>query len=597
MLINIKNIIMEKKKLYELSLFIFRRDMRLLDNTALICASKNSKQIVPAFFFDNRQVDKSKNEYFSSNCVQFMCESLIGLNCDLKKASSKLFMFHGDLYDNIEKLIKTTQAQAIYLNEDYTPFSIARDKHIKELCNKLKIDFHPSEDLMLQNIKAVMPDKGVFFKVFTPYCNAAFKHKVRDIDNYEVSNFINENYDMSPHPNLVKEETVDGLLKHLEIKYNDGVDIKGGRKEALKIINNLAPFKDYKNLRMFPKIPSTRLSAYLKFGCVSIREFYHALKNSFGPTHELIRQLQWRDYYMKVPYFWPYVIGGSFKPECDHIKWQAEESHIEAWKQGKTGFPIVDASMRCLNTTGYMHNKLRTVVCSFLVKDVLADWRIGEKYFANQLVDYDMSLNNGGWQWTASVGTDAQTEPRVYNPTMQSEKLDPDCEFIIKWIPELKSVKIPHIHNWERCHHSYKNIVNYPAPIFSHSIQKEKALKMFADCKYVNGGGNLSRYDTDEYSSYNYSGGNNRNYNKGNNYYNYDEKKYNNQSPENTEENEKYTESNIYNSKNSNYSNKQYNQNKPKNPNEANIMNMIHGGNSGGNNIILGPKKNFKGNK
>jgi hypothetical protein len=297
---------------------------------------------------------------------------------------------------------------------------------------------------------------------------------------------------------------------------------------------------------------------------------------------------------MKVPYFWPYVIGSSFKPECDHIKWQAEEAHIEAWKQGKTGFPIVDASMRCLNKSGYMHNKLRTVVCSFLVKDILADWRIGEKYFANQLVDYDMSLNNGGWQWTASVGTDAQPEPRVYNPVMQSEKLDPDCEYIIKWIPELKNVKIPHIHNWERYHHLYKDLVDYPAPIFSHQIQKEKAIKMFADCKYVNKSEKLTRYDTEEYSSYTYSSGNNEIYNKGDSRNNYKGNTYQNQPKENTIEKEQIKETTNYTNNNNNYR-RNYNNNKPKNPNESNIMNMIHGGNSSGNNIILGPKKNYKG--
>jgi deoxyribodipyrimidine photo-lyase len=494
-------------------------------------------------------------------------------------------MFYGDLYDNIERLIKITQAQAIFLNEDYTPFSIARDKHIKEICNKLKIDFHSSEDLMLQNIKTVLPDKGIFFKVFTPYCNAAFQNKVREVDTYEVTNFVNEDFDLSSHSSLLKKNSLKELLEHLEIIYNNGVEVNGGRNEALKIVENLTPFKDYKNLRMFPKIPSTRLSAYLKFGCISVREFYFALKNLFGPSHELIRQLQWRDYFMKVPYFWPYVIGGSFKKECDNIQWQAEDIHIEAWKQGKTGFPIVDASMRCLNTTGYMHNKLRTVVCSFLVKDILADWRIGEKYFANQLVDYDISLNNGGWQWTASVGTDSQSEPRVYNPVMQSEKLDPDCEFIIKWIPELKDVKLPHIHNWEKYHHMYKDVVEYPVPIFSHHIQKEKALKMFADCIHVNSIEKFTRYDTNEFSSYT-----NSNYNNFNNKGSYTGKNdiyYH--SKENTEEKNKLTESGR---SNDNY---KKNYNKPKNSNEVNFMNMIHGGNNSANNLTSGPKKNYKG--
>jgi deoxyribodipyrimidine photo-lyase len=472
---------MEKKSLYKLSLFIFRRDLRLFDNTALIHACKSSYNIIPTFFLDERQIDKNKNSYFSSNCVQFMLESLIDLDSKLKLKKSCLNIFYGNLNQNLEFIFSQNKdIQAVYLNEDYTPFSIARDNEIKDICSKYKIAFHSYEDLMLTDAHQVMTHSGDFFKVYTPYCQEAMKHKVRGVDSSLYENFIEK--EKISFENSLIEYDIQSLLEVVKINYNKNIELEGGRNSGLEIVKNINNFKNYGVTRNLVKLPSTRFSAYLKFGCVSIREVYYAIQSSFGTNHELIKQLHWRDFFMKICYFFPQVIGQSFKPECDHIIWQAKDEDIEAWKNGKTGFPIVDAAMRCLNSTGYIHNKLRTMVCSFLVKDVLADWRIGEKYFAQQLVDYDISLNNGGWQWTGSTGTDPRGEPRIYNPVLQSEKLDPNCEFIIKWLPELKGVKSNHIHEWEKYHHLYN--IDYSKPIFSHYEQRDKAMKMFNDCKY-----------------------------------------------------------------------------------------------------------------
>ena len=531
---------MEKKKLYESALFIFRRDLRLIDNTALINASKSSKRVIPAFFLDERQIIKLKNPYFSSNCIQFMLESIISQDNNLKEKSSKLFLFFGNLIYNLENLISTNKKiEAIFVNQDYTPFSIERDNQIKEVCKKHKIKFHSDEDLMLTKLREVMTPKGEFYKVYTPYSQAAMMQVVRKPDLYSINNFeteeefrknlnskteLNEPFNINENEkeinfdsltsnnnnsnNNQSKEIIDynltDLLELLKIKYNPEVEIKGGREAAYQIVLGMQKFREYPETRQFVKLPSTRLSAYLKFGSVSIREVYESILKNFNnnKTHELIKQLQWRDFFMKLTYFYPHVIGNSFKPECDHIIWQSKPSDIEAWKKGRTGFPIVDSAMRCLNKTGYIHNKLRTMVCSFLVKDVLADWRIGEQYFANMLMDYDISLNNGGWQWTGSTGTDPKGEPRMYNPVMQSEKLDPDCEFILKWIPELKDVSPRHIHDWEKYHSLYKSKVNYPDPIFCHYAQTKIAFKMFMDCKSFKNGKGISN-EKDYQNNYN----------------------------------------------------------------------------------------------
>ena len=484
---------MEKSKIYELSLFIFRRDLRLIDNTGLNLANFKSNNIIPAFFFDKRQIDPKENQYFSSNSVQFMVESLMNLDSDLKKKNSKLFLFHGDLNKNLEQIIKETKIQAIFVNEDYTPFSINRDKEIKELCQKYNVEFISSEDLLLTGLDKVKLSNGNFYKKYTPYYNSASLIKIPSIFTDKKLNFISHKTNLFDNLKNKKEneikifnlsakterENLEEILSFLKITQNKTVEVHGGRDLALVKLESIKNQKDYKNTRNFPIIPSTKLSAYIKYGCVSVREVFYTVKDNFGPQHDLIRQLHWRDFYMKITYYFPHVIGDAMKPNYSNIKWEADEKHIELWKNGNTGFPIVDSAMRCLNSTGYMHNRLRMIVSSFFVKDILGDWRIGEKYFANKLVDYDISLNNGGWQWSSSTGTDSQPYFRIFNPALQAEKFDKNCEFIFKWIPELKKCEKKHVHDWEKFHGLYKNKVEYPIPILKHAEQKEKAIGMY----------------------------------------------------------------------------------------------------------------------
>ena len=220
--------------------------------------------------------------------------------------------------------------------------------------------------------------------------------------------------------------------------------------------------------------PTTQLSAYIKFGCISIREMYKAFKSN----NDLIRQLIWRDFYMNILYSFPYVLGKPMKPNYAKIKWHHNATWFKAWSTGETGFPVVDAGMRQLNTTGYMHNRARLIVASFLTKTLLIDWREGEEYFAKNLTDYDPASNNGNWQWIASSGADSQPYFRIFNPWLQGKEVDPDANYIKQWVPELKNVNAKDIHQWNDTWREHKEC-KYPKPICDYQVQKEKALAMF----------------------------------------------------------------------------------------------------------------------
>ena len=222
---------------------------------------------------------------------------------------------------------------------------------------------------------------------------------------------------------------------------------------------------------------TTLLSASINFNVVSIREIYHKVKKKFGMNHGLINELYWRDFYYNILYFFPHVLKGSFREKYNDIKWSNSKATFKKWCDGKTGFPIVDACMRQMNTTGYMHNRGRMIVSSFLIKNLWIDWQWGEKYFANKLVDYNISANNGGWQWSSGGGTDAQPYFRIFNSWTQAKKFDKECEFIKKWIPELEEVDVKDILNWDKSYSKYD--IDYPSPIVDHKTSREKALKLF----------------------------------------------------------------------------------------------------------------------
>jgi deoxyribodipyrimidine photo-lyase len=475
-------------KKYNKSIFIFRRDLRLNDNTALIEALDKSKNVIPIFIFTPEQLEN--NQYKSDNSVQFMMESLDELDDELKNKGSKLFYFYGKPHTIISKLLKKYKdIDAVFVNMDYTPYSLKRDIGIEKECLKNYIDFIIKEDILLNPVGSIRTkSKDKIYTKFTPYFNRARLFDVRKPQKNNYKNYY------SKYSKLVGEYKKD---KHDFYKKNEDIVVNGGRKNALKIIKDVNDFRTYNKDRNTLKLETTRLSAYIKFGSVSIREVYKRFKDKLGTKNDLIKQLYWRDFYYNITYEYPESLGKigtnrNLSKEYSNIPWitsskasKKQKDMFEKWKNGKTGYPAVDACMREINTIGYMHNRGRLIVASFLTKQMMWHWEEGEKYFAKSLVDYDPSVNNGNWQFCSGSGVDSQPYFRIFNPWLQSEKFDKQCEYIKKWIPELKDVESKHIHKWNEYwdHENYEDI-NYPKPILDHSKARENTLKKFKKALY-----------------------------------------------------------------------------------------------------------------
>lgn len=467
---------MTKNKKYQNGLFIFRRDFRIKDNKGLKLMYDECENIYTIFIFTPEQIG-SNNKYKSNNCVQFMIESLKDLN---KQLSSKLICFYGGNNSIINYLIDELNINAIGFNLDYTPYAINRDFEIMQICEKKELGILVECDYYLNEPGTILADGGSSYLKFTPYYSKASKKRVES----PLTNYNFKAKDTSKRlKNIIN---LDEALRKFT-KNNSNLIIEGGRNEAIKVLEDaLKTQKHYSKTRNNIFYNTSLLSAYIKFGCLSIREIYKI----FHHNKDFIRQLHWRDFYAQVTYFYPQIIesSSSLKPSYDKIKWHNSARLFKAWCNGKTGFPIVDASMRQLNEIGWMHNRGRMIVSSFLTKILLIDWRLGERYFATKLVDYDTSNNNGGWQWSAGTGADSQPYFRIFNPFLQSQNHDPNCEYIKRWIPELENVPNEIIHNWDKYNddkynddkYNFKKMdIKYSKPIVDYSEQKEKALKMY----------------------------------------------------------------------------------------------------------------------
>jgi len=452
--------------IYQKALFVFRRDLRLADNTALIAAHQMSKAVLPCFVFDPRQVEK--HPYRSLNALQFMLESLDELAADIKKKGGQLHFLQGRPQPVLAELIKQQKIEALFLNRDYTPFSIKRDHSLKVLCRKLGIGFHAYGDSLLHEPEEVQKGNGGPYTMFTPFFRRASRMPVRRPLRHEFNNFL-----ITPHAREQKS-----LFKKILNVSNNNIFVHGGRSQALETLKCISRFKTYRRMRDIPaQAGTTCLSAHNKFGTVSIREVYHAIRDALGPNHLLIQQLFWRDFFQHIAFHFPHVFKGSFRKQYDKIRWENDRRKFKAWCLGRTGFPIVDAGMRQLNTTGYMHNRVRMIVASFLVKDLHIDWRWGEKYFAQKLVDYDPAVNNGNWQWAASTGCDAQPYFRIFNPWRQQKKFDPECRYIKRWLPEVEALSAEQIH--KSAQEGAPRPKTYPAPLVDHDMASLKALRMY----------------------------------------------------------------------------------------------------------------------
>jgi len=457
----------KKQPLYKKSLFIFRRDLRLHDNTALNNALEQSEVVIPCFIFDPQQVTQ-QNDYFSANAVQFMIESLQSLNKELIKKNGQLYFFYGKPHTIVEILIKDEKIDALFVNCDYTPFSIMRDAKIEKLCIKNHVAFKSYSDALLNSPEKILKKDKTFYSIFTAFYNNAHLFPVAKPHNNRIIKFFTGH---------IKNTESENFYAKIAPPYNKKIHIHGGVKNGLAILNTLQSFKHYMDTHNDPNEQTSNLSAHLKFGTLSIRHVYHTVAKQLGKNHPLIRQLYWRDFFTYIAYHNPRVFGNAFHEKYNKIPWNTDQEMFNTWCTGTTGFPIVDAGMRQLNTTGFMHNRVRMIAASFLVKDLHINWLWGEKYFAQKLVDYDPAVNNGNWQWIASTGCDAQPYFRIFNPWLQQKKYDPDCAYIKKWVPELRNLEPKAIHNWFKENRPYCK--NYPIPMVDHAIVSKQVKRMY----------------------------------------------------------------------------------------------------------------------
>lgn len=431
------------------SLYIFRRDLRLEDNTALAEALALSKSVDLVFIFDPRQCQP--HDYFSPKAFAFLRGSLDALSADIAARGGRLHFLYGEAEKVVEDVFSCQRFDALFINKDYTPFSQKRDLALKELCRGRGVSFHDYDDALLCPPGSVMKEGGGPYLVFTPFYRKALTVEIPNIQktgNQRLSRGeLKTSFLLRPGQLLEVSERSDA--------------VPSGRTSALAVLRNLPAFKLYARQRDIPSLSATtRLSAHLKFGTVSVRECRQAMIDAFGAEHPLLRQLYWRDFFTHIAHHFPHVFGQAFYDEYDHIPWRDDPVLWQAWCDGKTGFPLVDAGMRELNATGFMHNRARMVAASFLVKDLGIDWRRGEAYFARHLVDYDPAVNNGNWQWAASTGCDHQPYFRIFNPVLQQKRFDPVFRYIRQWIPEFDTKK-------------------YLSPIIEHSDAAARAKALF----------------------------------------------------------------------------------------------------------------------
>lgn len=467
-------------KQYNKSLYIFHRAFRLHDNLGLIKALEESETVIPVFIFTPEQVDRKKNEYFSDPSVRFMIGGLKDLDTELKSLKSKLHVFYGKNVKVLEKIFnKHSNIDAVYMNTDYTPYAKQRDINIRNKCSEFDIEVHSVEDYMLVPMGDVQTGTGDYFKVYTPYYREAL---TKTIANVKKNN--HKNYGKITMPSDVGT-TLNKMIKKINIEDGHVPDFEATREEGLKRIANIKKKNEYEDKRDTLTYKTTHLSPYIKFGLISIREVYHMVRKEFDNKHGIIAQLHWRDFYFNVAHHNPQMLeGASYRDKYDGlIKWDDNKKILDKWITGMTGYPLVDAGMRQLNTEGYMHNRARLITANFLTKICLVDWREGEKYFASKLVDYDPIVNNGNWQFVSGTGSSVQQYTRFMSPVAQF-KHDPECDYIKQWIPELRDVPAKHIKNWHEEYRNYED-VDYPEPCIEYDYNgiKDNMIKAYKGTK------------------------------------------------------------------------------------------------------------------
>ncbi|MES1986648.1 MAG: deoxyribodipyrimidine photo-lyase [Pseudomonadota bacterium] len=472
----------QQELIYEKSLVWFRRDLRDYDHAALYHALKSSKNVYCVFVFDTAILDQLNDK--ADRRVEFIWESVRELKTSLQKHGGDLIVLHGNAGDEIPKLATSLLVNAVFTNHDYEPSAITRDALVAKQLNISNIAFHHYKDHVIFEKDEVLNLSGKPYGVFTPYKNMWLK---------TVNDFFFKAYPVDNHLNNLAKTNVSPLisLEDLGFKRTNlaSMRLPTGMQGGLTLFND---FKErmsrYKDARDFPAIKGVSyLSVHLRFGTISIRHLAReAMQAANTGAQTWLSELIWRDFYVQILHHNPSVAAGkAYKAEFESLKFPNDTALFQAWCDGKTGYPLVDAAMRQLNTTGFMHNRLRMVAASFLVKDLLIDWRWGERYFAEKLIDFDLSANNGGWQWAASTGCDAQPWFRIFNPITQSERFDAQGKFIRKYVPELAKCNDKEIHApWlipplrlqELNIHIGKG---YPTPVVDHATQRLQALALY----------------------------------------------------------------------------------------------------------------------
>jgi deoxyribodipyrimidine photo-lyase len=470
------------------SLFIFRRDLRLEDNTGLISALSHGGYVIPCFILDEQLLNTNSVKRKNNNAIQFLIESLRDLDQQLKQKNSRLYLFFGKTHNIVRDLIGREDIDSVHFNEDYSVFSKRRDNGIYKICNENSVKcFRYSDSLLIDHPRSIMqPLNERPYTIFTPFFNRALKTSVLKPQKNTYRNYSSGS--RSSLAEEIEDRKKEDVYYQILETHNSKMYFKGGRSECLKILKKIKKYQDYHHKKDCPaESATTGLSAHNKLGTCSIREIYHTIKENLGNDSTLIRQLYWRDFFTYVGYHHPHVFKQPFRLKYTKLNWRNDPEKFRLWCNGKTGFPIVDAGMRQLNVTGFMHNRVRLIVASFLTKDLHIDWRLGERYFAEKLVDYDPCVNNGNWQWAASTGCDAQPYFRIFNPWLQQKKFDPQCKYIKMFVPELMNIPPDLIHNLYKNRRIVGLNLDYPLPIVDHKSERIIAMRFYTfDKKLVN---------------------------------------------------------------------------------------------------------------
>ena len=445
----------------QLNIFWFRRDLRLNDNAGLYRALKSGNPVVPIFIFDKNILDKLEDR--SDARVTFIHDTITELKAELEKLGSTLLVFYDEPIKVWQHLIATFDIKSVFTNHDSEPYARERDSAVQSLLSTQSIDFQTFKDHVVFEKNEVTKDDGLPYTVFTPYSR---KWKAKLMSRLSTYKDESVSYYFKPYPT---EKYFHNFAKNtdegpLSIKPILGLEMMNFNRSDISIPSKTVArsiIKSYDKTRDFPALSqgTSKLGIHFRFGTISIREKALAA-SALNETY--LNELIWRDFYAQILHHFPHIgAGKAFRTEYDRIEWRHDEADFAKWCAGKTGYPMVDAGMRELNTTGHMHNRVRMIVSSFLTKHLLLDWRWGEAYFAQKLLDFDLASNNGGWQWASGSGTDAAPYFRIFNPETQREKFDKDFTYIRLWIKEFGTP-------------------TYPKPIVDHKFARERCLETYS---------------------------------------------------------------------------------------------------------------------